>query len=183
MKISQIIYRIWLAVLAILVVVCSLEQSPVLIGGTVQTTCFAMLGMLVLLGVWLLIPGAGIEDGELKKVFAVKNPPKGEAAVGDVWRGKLAADGAQRGAAAAADAQNSGIATAAHAQGRLPAALRQTAAFMLAAVLYWCYCFRMDSLLSTNSKMDALVAGGLICAAVLLGRSGLGQRDLRGQGL
>ncbi|MCC8046301.1 MAG: hypothetical protein LIP12_12525 [Clostridiales bacterium] len=152
MKISQILYRIWLAALAILVVVCSLEQSPVLIDGTVRTTCFAMLGMLVLLGLWQLIPGTSIKD----EMPAVENAHRATTAAGDAWNRTSGQDGA-----------------------RLPAAWRRAAAFALVAVLYWCYCFRMSGWISTNSKMDALVAGGLICAAVVLSGGGFGQRDLR----
>ncbi|MCD7882928.1 MAG: hypothetical protein LUI87_04350 [Lachnospiraceae bacterium] len=173
MKINQILYRIWLAALAILVIVCSLERSPVMIGGTVRTTCFAMLGMLVLNGLLLLIPGTRIESTAQDNTFAAK----------DTQRGSIAAASAQNsGDVAAANAQGRGSAADA-AYGRLSATLCKAVAFVLAAVLYWCYCFRMSGWISTNSKMDALVAGGLICAAVVLSGGCSGQRDLRRHGL
>ncbi|MCD7842145.1 MAG: hypothetical protein LUG56_06715, partial [Lachnospiraceae bacterium] len=73
--IEKTLYGIWLAVLGILVVVCSLERSPILVGGSVRTLCFGLFGMLVLFGILLLVHGAfssGIRRRLLQlAVFAV----------------------------------------------------------------------------------------------------------------
>ncbi|MCD8337550.1 MAG: hypothetical protein LUD18_09795 [Lachnospiraceae bacterium] len=47
-------------------------------------------------------------------------------------------------------------------------ALRQLLAFGGATALYAVYCFYLDDLPHTGSTTDALVAGGLICAAAVL---------------
>ncbi|MCD7715838.1 MAG: hypothetical protein LUI39_05230 [Lachnospiraceae bacterium] len=109
--IEKILYGIWLAALGIMVVVCSLERSPILVGGSVRTLCFGLFGMLVLFGILLLVHGA-FSSGIRRELL-------------------------------------------------------QLAVFAIAAALYWMYCFQLDDLISTNSTMDALVAGGLICAAAM----------------
>lgn len=119
---EKILYGIWLAVLGAMLVVCSLERSPVLIDGTVRTLCFGLFGMTVIWHLLLVVSGAFKNfSGQTKKtgLFSRK------------FRERLL----------------------------------QTAVFFLAAVLYWVYCFRLDARISTNSTMDALVAGSLLCAA------------------
>lgn len=48
--------------------------------------------------------------------------------------------------------------------------VRQLAAFALATVLFCCYCFPLEQFLTTNTTIDALTAGGLLCAAAVFGR-------------
>ncbi len=137
--IEKILYGIWLVMLGIVLVICSLERSPVLIDGTVRTLCFGLLGMIVLLRALLLLCGSfsshsRMEDAEFSG--RMKDFPGGEKGIlqppFDIHGGLL-----------------------------------QFALFALAAILYWFYCFRLDEMISTNSTMDALVAGGLFCAAAV----------------
>ncbi len=138
-RIEKLIYGIWLLLLGIVLVVCSLERSPVLIGGTVRTLCFGLLGMLAVLPLLLLICAGFLPDTGT----AVLNPPGKEKDSFD--RQKKVPD------------------RSALLRGRL----LQFAAFAIAAVLYWVYCFRLSRLISANSTKDALVAGGLLCAAAV----------------
>ncbi|MCD8105574.1 MAG: hypothetical protein LUF35_11395 [Lachnospiraceae bacterium] len=139
--ISRVVYALWTAAFCIILIACSLEKSPILIDGTVRTTCFGLFGMLILLGLLTLL--CGDETPAYKKMLAGSGMPVPVKYVADGSRAEQVP----------------------HWKA-IFSALRQPAAMILAAVVYWCYCFRLDGVISTNSKIDALVAGGLICAAV-----------------
>ncbi len=142
-KISKIVYDIWLAVLAVLLAACSLEYQPILRSGfgSVRSTCFLLFGMADLLSILMLILD-----------FAPGNLKNGETSCGN-----------------SSGFQAESITETPESARFLPY-VRQLAAFALATALFWCYCFPLEHYFATNSTIDALVAGGLLCAAAVFGR-------------
>ncbi len=66
-------------------------------------------------------------------------------------------------------------------ENRTMTALRRLFCFAGATVLYIYYCFGLRSVLRSNSYRDAIIAGTLLCIAMLLGRDREKQFDTAGE--
>ncbi|MCC8104083.1 MAG: hypothetical protein LIP11_18140 [Clostridiales bacterium] len=134
MKKIRMIYGVWLAALAVLLAVCSLEYMQISNLGSVQTMCFMLFGMADLLCALMLLTGRPPFERDASAGTA--QPPKGVSQWTEpkkyTWF-----------------------------------ALRQLLMFGGATALYAVYCFCLDGLPHTGSTTDALVAGGLLCAAAV----------------
>ncbi|MCD7743773.1 MAG: hypothetical protein LUI13_00505 [Lachnospiraceae bacterium] len=169
MKLAKPVYRIWLAALAVLLAACSLEYQPIVRAGlgTVRSTCFLLFGMADLLSVLMLMfdfSPTGRENGGAIDGRAIEGRAiDGRAINGGVIDGRTVNGRAIDGGVIMQGSDGQG-------RSRFLPYIWRLAAFVLATVLFWCYCFWLEQYFTTNSTMDALVAGGLLCAAAVLSR-------------